>query len=709
MAKLELLGSYKKYLENTPKKPVEEDSATKIEYGIKKSWGKYASEVNFVDTKNAAEQMYVFISQVQASHIGFDTEFNYTSPPIPVGKKGQYTHDPRSINPLLLSMTVACPGDGSEGELASFVIDLRSPAVLPSLQKVFRLPVPFSAHFATVELFCLWQLGLTEPENMWDTFVFEKALTLGRFRPSPKKNSTLGEEIREKDEKKDLKAYGLSLVATCQRYGIGHAMSESKEELQQSFIDFEKDGTFTREQVQYAAEDAVAACSLYPLQVQVATQRNLLNHCVSYEMPWTVTNAGMIWHGVKVDRARAAWQKERCQDCLAKVEGKINDRYGISNPRSSKQLNQYFASKGILKYFKNRGKYCFDKDMLELHIEKDPAIPFLAVARRLSDWISDKIFDPSLDGADGRVHPDHRQLGADSGRQACRWPNILGLDKALRPLIIPEEGCAIIEADWNQEEVGVAAAVYQDQRLIEMYNSEDVYSSMAKVFFADRLSEEDRDLSGSEFKRLHKDLRDQMKICTLGIMYGMTGTGLAQHLGTSVIQAENMLESFMQMFSSLREMRKECIALGGVRGYADTVTGLRRYRMYRGGTSSRERNWLSNHPVQGSASTVLKATGNRLTRLLRAYDARIIATIHDSLLIEAPLEHQKKVADLACRTMCATLQEFFPQLLPRAEADLSATQCWNKDGNVDAFEKWLEENRDIIGLEDIELQQLGVN
>jgi DNA polymerase-1 len=92
-----------------------------------------------------------------------------------------------------------------------------------------------------------------------------------------------------------------------------------------------------------------------------------------------------------------------------------------------------------------------------------------------------------------------------------------------------------------------------------------------------------------------------MKTCTLGILYGLTPTGLAEQLGKSTSEAKTLLARFMGLFPELEAALQQAAAFGALRGYATTVSGVRRHRGRRGNASTWERNWLTNHPVQGSA------------------------------------------------------------------------------------------------------------
>src|SRR5262249_55086360 len=129
---------------------------------------------------------------------------------------------------------------------------------------------------------------------------------------------------------------------------------------------------------------------------------------------------------------------------------------------------------------------------------------------------------------------------------------------------------------------------------------------------------------------------------------------------------------------------------GALRGYVETSTGLRRHRASRTGRlSAWERNWMTNHPVQGTAAVVFKEAGNRLDKLYRQDDAWLLIPLHDAYLFEAPLEVLSEVAKLTGRVLSEAVQERFPMLRPRAEVNIKCPGCWNKDGHADSVEHWM--------------------
>jgi DNA polymerase-1 len=228
--------------------------------------------------------------------------------------------------------------------------------------------------------------------------------------------------------------------------------------------------------------------------------------------------------------------------------------------------------------------------------------------------------------------------------------------------------------------------------MVRMYNTGDVYAAMAQHFYREQLSEADRALPGDEFKKRHRDLRDRMKGCTLGIIYGRTARGLARHLGVSEPEAAALQARFLRQFPTLERALDEAAAGGELRGYALTFSGLRRYRPAgRAALSTWERNWMVNTPVQGSAAVLFKAAGNRLDRLYRRHDAWLVVPMHDAYVFEAPRDALAEVAGLTARVMCEVVTEHFPELVARAEVNVSHPDCWNKDGHADSVERWIED------------------
>src|SRR5262249_39615029 len=157
--------------------------------------------------------------------------------------------------------------------------------------------------------------------------------------------------------------------------------------------------------------------------------------------------------------------------------------------------------------------------------------------------------------------------------------------------------------------------------------------------------------------------------------YGLTPHGLALRLGASDGEAAALQERFLAMFPTLRRALADTPHYGALCGHVPTVSGLRRYRARQGAAARWERNWMVDHPGQGSAATVFKAAGNRLDRLYRQHDAWLIVPMHDAFVFEAPLGVLGEVAALTERVMVEAVQEYFPELRPKVEVNVQEPSC----------------------------------
>ncbi len=652
----------------------------------------YAEEIHLVENATTAAAMLEVARQRPLSYVAIDTEFSYGSPGILMKKNPDRDfrwHDPRSVLPLLLAV-VLVEAKGSSATAYQFAVDMRSEAARPALQQLLEMRLPFVGHYLQAELCCLWQLGLPTPSITWDTWVAEKSFCLGlhHARYSRQEPDNAPNDSRASTGVEDSEQFRLSLVFTCLRRDVYHAFAPEKMRLQQAFLNHPLDKAFSQEQIHYALSDALAAAELYPIQVQLAVNSGCLRHLETIEMPWAVTNSRMIWDGIRVDPGRIADLKAACQQHVSSLEAELAAQ-GLENVLSSKQVHKLMDRLGLLQCFQKGQKYTFDDKHLEAAENQHPVIAQIRTLRKVKRLLSDQLLTGQLVGADGRLHPDHRQLGSHSGRNSMRWPNIGGVGRALRPLVVPEPGNAIGEVDLSQIEVGIAAAFYGDLTLINMFNSCDVYSAMARQFFTTDLDEQAKKLPDEEFKRRFRLLRDRMKVYTLGIIYGITPHGLSVQLNITPRQATGERERFLGMFPDLAAALEEASAYGVLRGFAYICSGLRRYRAESGSASQWESNWLRNTPVQGSAGVVFKVAGNRLRLRYQHWGAKLILPLHDAFIFECPRQHLERVAKTTAEVMRSTVQEYFSGLDPHVDINIDHPDCWNKDGKHRSLRLWM--------------------
>jgi DNA polymerase I len=307
--------------------------------------------------------------------------------------------------------------------------------------------------------------------------------------------------------------------------------------------------------------------------------------------------------------------------------------------------------------------------------------------RRYARMLADPLLAGMLIGSDGRIHPNHRHLGAGTGRNSCSSPNIVGITKTFRQVVVAPPGRAIIELDYAQIEVGICAAEHHDEALITAFNSGDVYAAVAQKFYADRLTEEERSLPVSDFKKRHSDLRDRIKVFVLAVLYNMLAQAIADRFGVSLAEARRQRAAFLDCYPALRAAMNTAAADGRVRGYANIVGGLRRYI----GGSGKAANQFINTPAQGSAGVVFREAIVRLYQHFRGTTAKLILPVHDAVVIESGSASIETVAMHASQIMIDAVRKYYPALNPRAEANFAEPSCWNKDGHADSLDRFLQD------------------
>jgi DNA polymerase-1 len=318
----------------------------------------------------------------------------------------------------------------------------------------------------------------------------------------------------------------------------------------------------------------------------------------------------------------------------------------------------------------------------------EPLDPMVTHLRRYRSYVrlwADALFRGGLIGSDGQLHPEHRHLGAETGRNSCSAPNIVGITKTFRPIVVAPPGRAIIELDYAQIEVGICAAEHHDQALIAAFNSGDVYAAVAQQFYAEQLTSEQCRLSAADFKKRRPDLRDRIKTFVLAVLYNMQAQAVADRFGLLLEEAERQRKAFLACFPSVRAAMVAAVEDGRIRGYAAVLGGLRRQIP----EGHKAVNRLINTPVQAAAEVVFRDAVVRLHQHFRGTGTKVILPVHDAVVIECDSDQTNRVAAEASTLMTDAVRKYYPALRPRVDINAAAPSCWNKDGCADSLDRFL--------------------
>ncbi len=658
--------------------------ASNGDWAIKRSATYLAQSDHLFETLTEAQAFVEHLYRLPVGAIAIDTEYRYRTPGVPL-KGGGTWYDPKTLEPLILSGTAWVP---AECQAIRFMFDLRMPGIATVFDHLLRMRAVFVAHNFKAEYHTLWAMGLNPVlTQTYDTYVAARALMLGRgHRSITLRQEAQGAEDWDGLAKADAQiASLLSLVGQCEAYGITHPFAGSKSLLQDSFLDHPTESAFDRPQVDYAMTDAEVTLRLYLAQQPDIIAAGLNAHLYSVEFPYVEANARMEFDGVPVAKEKIVVLSKGLRIAVDR-EAQLLKEQGLKNPGSPAQVIDFLCRRGWRDKVSVKGKLTSNNEVLERIKELDSAIPHIQAFRSYRTLLGGQFVSGELIGSDNRLHPNHRQLGAETGRNTCSAPNVVGLSRQFRPVITAPTGRAIIEADYAQIEVGIAAAEAGDLDLIQAFNSGDVYASVARTFFWSDLTEEEKQMDLATFKIERSELRDRIKVFVLATIYNMQDQSVAEQFAIPLAEAKRQRAAFLDQFPGIGSMMLRAEQDGRLRGFAPIIGGLRRHIPSNRGSANQH----INTPIQAGAGVVFRKAVVDLYRHFRKTSTQIIFPVHDAVVVECDEDTIATVSDDLARIMSAAAQAYYPELDARVDVNTKDVSCWNKDGKSDSIERFLD-------------------
>jgi DNA polymerase I-like protein with 3'-5' exonuclease and polymerase domains len=238
-------------------------------------------------------------------------------------------------------------------------------------------------------------------------------------------------------------------------------------------------------------------------------------------------------------------------------------------------------------------------------------------------------------GPDGRVRTEVRVCGTKTGRNTASTAEYpFNLAPWLRHLLRPTPGTALVACDYAAEEFQIAAALSQDPVMLQAYRSGDPYVAFARHVGA---------LPPDGDKTTHPEIRSKYMRTVLAVSYGMTASGLAPWLQVSEAEAETLLGQHREAFKVFWRWSTETALQAKLTRRIETRWGgwpllTRPY------TSLRT---LQNFPMQAGGADILHVA--HALCLVRGLP--VIGTIHDSIMLEVPLDDLEPITTLAVATL----------------------------------------------------------
>lgn len=256
----------------------------------------------------------------------------------------------------------------------------------------------------------------------------------------------------------------------------------------------------------------------------------------------------------------------------------------------------------------------------------------------------------------GYLHPSFNQHTVVTGRLSASDPNIQQVpvrdNPAIRDVFVAEEGKVLVVADYSQIELRLAAHYSGDKRLIA-YITEggDFHGKVAKDVF-------NLPCKAEECKEQYPTERSIAKTIVYLTLYGGSAAALQEQLqeqGLSKTEEEckQFLKGFSQTYPSLKNFSYQLGARTTREGYLTTLFGRKVW------VKKEEAMHVSlNYLLQGSASELTAFATIDSGPKVRELGGRIVALIHDEIIVETPPGTEQEVADILYHSMigCITLQ-----------------------------------------------------
>jgi DNA polymerase-1 len=257
----------------------------------------------------------------------------------------------------------------------------------------------------------------------------------------------------------------------------------------------------------------------------------------------------------------------------------------------------------------------------------------------------------------GRIHTKFEQAVAATGRLSSNDPNLQNIPirtevgRLIRDAFVATPGFQIFSADYSQIELRVLAHLSGDEILSRAFAEHaDVHVLTAQALFS------------VDAAHVTREQRAAAKTVNFAVIYGQTQFALARNLRIARGEAARYIKAFFERYAGVRRYLDLLVDEARSTGAVRTLTGRRRVvrdilAKNHAVRSGAER-IAQNAPIQGSAADIMKLAMLRVHAAIAASNltARMVLTVHDELVFEAPESERTQVEALVREAMEGAVQ-----------------------------------------------------
>ncbi len=373
------------------------------------------------------------------------------------------------------------------------------------------------------------------------------------------------------------------------------------------------------EAVKYAAEDADVTLRLWQAFKPQLHKAKVTTVYETLERPLVPVLARMEMAGIRVDRDTLSRMSNAFAQKMAGLEAEIHELAGGPfNVNSPAQVGELlFGKMGLPGGTKTKtGQWQTTADVLEdLATEHEFAGRVLDYRQlqKLKSTYTDALQD-YINPETGRVHTSYSIAGANTGRLASTDPNLQNIPirteegRRIREAFVAEPGRVLVSLDYSQIELRILAHVAGIDALKRAFREgHDIHAMTASEMFNVPLDQ------------MTPDIRRQAKAINFGVIYGISGFGLARNLRIPRDQAQGFIDRYFERFPGIRAYMDDTIAFAKEHGYVQTLFGRKIHTPEinaKGPTAGFARRAAINAPIQGTAADVIRRAMIRMERAI---------------------------------------------------------------------------------------------
>lgn len=442
---------------------------------------------------------------------------------------------------------------------------------------------------------------------------------------------------------------------------------------------------FTKEELEYAANDALILHEIYNHQID-ALQRDELITVAMLEFNTIVPNAEMELAGCLIDQEKWVSLFPEVRKKRDKLEDEVQ---GILLPGCDQRT--VFGKSTINLKSPKQLLYYLERIGIKLDSTDEPTLKKsnAPVAKKLLEWrhwntaitkYGDKFLDKIREDT-GRLHANFNQVRTKTGRESSSDPNLQqvpGFDPEdpdsinFRSCFIAPPGYKIIGCDYGQQELRILAEIANDKNLLDAFRrGEDVHEKMACLVF------------NKTPDTVTKTERLRSKTTNFTITFGGSAFTVARRLDIPEEEGEKIVDGYFKAFPGVKDYIASSGNFAVQNGYSLSISGRRRnYNVPHssdpeyGQKMKAIKRQAANARIQGSAADVSKQGMCNFFYALeeKGYDAKLVMFVHDELLVQAREDQAEEVAKLLEESMIKGFSDFFKRIPMVAEAEIG--DCW---------------------------------